>query len=51
MWYIIARESKIINQMNAGNVDSFLKDYFFSVPTYIMNSLWFSELLGDHISE
>lgn len=36
-----------------GNVNYFLKIISLSVPTNtcIMNSLWFPELLGDHIPE
>lgn len=49
---ILLKNRKTIDQMN-GNVDCFLKVIFLSVPTNtcIMNSLWFPELLGDHIPE
>lgn len=48
----LLKNKNTINQMN-GNVNYFLKIIFLSVPTNtcIMNSLWFPELLGDHIPE
>lgn len=48
----LLKNKETINQMN-GNVNYFLKIISLSVPTNtcIMNSLWFPELLGDHIPE